>query len=467
MKKVKLLATTLIIIATFCAVACSCTNRAESSFSAEGQKDISDIAAELDEFMTSFNKNSGYKYSGAVLAAKGDEILLCKGYGMADYESSIPNKPSNVFAIGSLTKSFTAAAIMQLYEKQYLDVNDSISKYIDGHPRGDDITIHHLLTHTSGLVRDGAVSGSKAISLKENIDHINSSPLLFEPGDGYSYSNAGYNILAAIIEKVSGISYGDYLKDNIFVPIGMNSSSCGVDDSYIGNQAVGYRIFDEVPMKLPMYDFSKLTGSGNIYSTVLDLYKYDRALYNDKLLNKESIRRMFSSYSDSNYGYGWGIGERYGHREISHNGHIDGYYSAIFRYPEDDYVLIFLTNNSDYSALHDVSEAMAAIIFGKEYYTTPEVINVVEVDKETLEKYCAQYRFDEGLSITITYTGGILYSRHNDGSTYELLPVSDKVFHYKGHESTRLEFVSDKDANVVGIKLMGVASVYEGIKSVK
>lgn len=464
MKKVKSLTVALIMVAFFSCITCSCANRAENSFSDAERNNQSDIVSKLDEYMTSYNENSSYKYSGAILVAKGDEILLNKGYGMANYEENIHNEPYSVFAIGSLSKSFTAAAIMQLQEKQLLNVDDPISKYIDGHERGDDITIHHLLTHTSGLIRSGLMYGLNGVSLKENIEYINRASLLFEPGEDYSYSNAGYNILAAIIEKVSGKSYNDYIRDNIFIPLEMNTSRCGIDDSYGDNQSIGYRILTGDPMKLPMFNFSKLLGSGNIYSTVEDLYKFDRALYSDKLLSKESLDNMFKSYSDSNYGYGWGVAERFGHKEVSHNGHIDGYYSSILRYPDDDYVLIFLTNNSDYTALYEVSETMAAIVFEKDYYTAPKKINVVEVNSEILKKYSDEYEFEEGFSITITYNDGKLYAKHEDGNIYELLPVSDTDFHYKEHESNRVKFITDKNNNVVGVKAFSIASVYEGKK---
>jgi CubicO group peptidase (beta-lactamase class C family) len=203
----------------------------------------SDLAVKLDEYMTAYNENCSYKYSGTILVAQGNTILLNKGYGMADYSKGIQNTPDKVLAIGSISKSFTALAIMQLAEKGLLNVNDPISKYITGHKRGKDITIHQLLTHTSGLPRDGLlVLGSEKVELKENLDYINKQPMLYEPGEKLAYSNAGYIMLAAIIEKVSGKTYNDYIRDNIFIPLGMNSSICGTDAAYWENQSVGYKI---------------------------------------------------------------------------------------------------------------------------------------------------------------------------------------------------------------------------------
>lgn len=427
-----------------------------------GCEEETDVTAKLDEFMTAFNENCSYKYSGTILVAKGNEILLNKGYGMANYEEKIPNETDNVFAIGSLSKSFTAVAIMQLAEKGLLNVNDSVSKYIDGVKRGDDISIHQLLTHTSGLMRDYLRAGSQEVSLEENIKFINGKPLLFEPGLEYSYSNGGYIILAAIIEKVSGKSYNEYIRDNIFIPLKMNSSRGGKDELYVNNQAVGYKILKDDPVKLFLINFSCITGCGNIYSTVEDLYKYNRALFDGKLLRKESLNTMFTAYLDSNYGYGWGITERSGQREIIHSGHIDGYYSSFIRYPEADYVLIFLTNNTDNTALDVVSETMKAIIF-EETYVIPKKTDI-KVDSEDLKQYAGEYDFGEGMLILVTFKNGKLYSTADDGNLYEFLPITETSFHYEDHQWIKGEFLKDKDNNEMTLKIQNINRSFEGKK---
>lgn len=426
------------------------------------EKDL-DIATKLDKYMTAYNENCSYKYSGTILVAKGNEILLKKGYGMANYEEKIPNEPDNVFAIGSISKSFTAAAIMQLQEKGLLNVNDPISKYIHGIKRGDDITIHQLLTHTSGLSRDGLMVGSFEVSLEEDINFINEKPMLFEPGKGYSYSNAGYIILAAIIEKVSGKLYNDYIRDNIFIPLKMDSSRGGKDASYGDNQSIGYNILTDAPMKLPMFNFSEIKGCGNIYSTVEDLYKYDRALYDEKLLSKESLDTMFTSYPVSNCGYGWGITERFGHKEISHNGHIDGYFSSIIRFPDDDIVLIFLSNNNDNTAINEISGIMSPIVLGQDYVMSGK-LNVVEVNSEILKKYAGKYELGESLFTVISYSNGKLCSEFGDGISYELLPISETDFYPKNYENSRVKFIMDKNNNAVSLETISNGIVYKGKK---
>lgn len=428
----------------------------------------SDLAAKLDEFMTAYNLNSSYKYSGTILAAKDDEILLKKGYGMANYEKKISNQPDNVFAIGSITKSFTAVAILQLQEKGLLNVDDPVSKYIDGNTRGNDITIHHLLTHTSGYPRDGIISKKRHVSVDENVESIGKHSLLFEPGDDFSYSNAGYTILAAIIEKVSGKSYNNYIKENILSPLYMDKSRGGIDSSYADNQSIGYKITTNPPVRSSIYDLSCVTGSGNLYSTVDDLYKYDRALYSSKLLTEESIGKIFFPYwGDWNdgYGYGWQITEMFGHKKFYHGGTINegGYVSLMIRYPEDEAVLIFLTNNTDNTALNAVSGTMEAIIFGKEY-VIPEKAKNIQIAAEVLKQYAGMYDFGNGVQLSVNYKNGKLYSTADDGNLYELLPLSDKSFYYDDHQWIRGEFIINKDNNDVTLKIMNANRVFEGKK---
>lgn len=424
-----------------------------------------DVADELDKYMTAYNSNSNYKYSGTILAAKGDKILLNKGYGMANYEEKIPNEPDTIFAIGSITKSFTAIAIMQLQEKGLLNVDDPISKYITGNKRGDDITIHHLLTHTSGLVRDGYIEG---VSKEKNIDFINKQSLMFEPGQNYSYSNAGYEMLAAIIEKVSGRSYNDYIRENIFILLGMDKSRGGIDDSYAEDQAVGYQISTREPARLKIYSFLCIAGTGNIYSTAGDLYKYDRALYGEKLLSEASLNKIFSPHwgnMSSGYGYGWEISEMYGHKKISHGGNIGGggYNSLIIRFPDDDCVLIFLTNNADKTALNEVSGTMSSIVLGKEY-VMPGKISTVEVSSKILKKYAGNYDFGKGMGGIISYSDGRLYSKFGDGASYGLIPISKTEFYPENYENIRVIFILGKDNSVTGIKIIENGIVYEAKK---
>ena len=445
-----------------------CGRIAGSGAPGNGSGKDPELAGRLNEFLSAFNENSSYKYSGTVLVARGDEIILEQGYGMADYDRNLPNKPESVFAAGSITKSFTAAAILQLQEKGLLNVDDPVSKYVGGNGWESKVTLRQLLTHTSGLPRDGIIPGKRYVSLDENVESVKKQSLLFDPGKNFSYSNAGYSILAAIIGKVSGKSYNEYIRENIFLPLGMNRSRCGTDASYANGQSVGYLLKTGKPLRLSIYDLSGETGSGNIYSTAYDLYKYERGICNGKILSKESSDWMFSpQWGDwsSGYGYGWEITEKYGRKRFSHGGNIagGGYVSLIIRYPGEGFLLVFLSNNADKTALNAVSGTMEAIVCGKEY-VIPEKTEKIKPDPEVLKQYAGEYDFGEGAMLSVGCRDGKLYSTADDGNLYELIPITGSRFYFQDHQWVQDEFVRDRENRGITLKIHNAGRVFEGKK---
>jgi len=413
-------------------------------------------SAELNAFMNAYNENCSYKYNGAILVAKGDEVLLSRAWGTADYKNNTDNSLTTVFPIGSVTKSITAAAIMQLEERGLLKTNDPISKYLDGHPRADEITIHQLLNHTAGIEREVNFLHSRHVSMEDNLNYINSRPLLFNPGEDHTYSNAGYVLLAAIIEKVTGETYNNYIAKNIFAPLKMNSSRGGTDASYAEDQAIGYEITTSRPRPLSIFNFSCITGCGNIYSTIEDVYKYSRGLAGGKIITPESFGKITSPQwgnSDYGYGYGWQINRRYGREKISHGGCIGGggYNSLVIKYPDDDYLLIFLTNNADRTALDTVSQTLEAIIFGEDY-VMPGAAETVEVAPETLKKWAGDYDLG-GMIVTVSYKNGNLYSTADDNKLYRLYPTSGNSFYYEDHQCTTADFEVNEDDKTVSLTI--------------
>ncbi|WP_422484282.1 serine hydrolase domain-containing protein [Gudongella sp. DL1XJH-153] len=432
-----------------------------------GCKSGTDDSIEIDEFMQAYNTYSSYKYSGSILVAKGDRIIHNKGYEMSDYENNVMNTIETAFPIGSITKSFTATAILQLHERGKLNLEDTVSKFIEDNNRGDDVTIHQLLTHTAGIAREGKLSGSREITLDENVKFISNQRLLFEPGEDFSYSNAGYILLASIIEKVSGQSYSEYLEKNIFEPLSMKSTWCGNDSSYSENQALGYRRTTGDPSRLFIYNFSMIIGSGNIYSTSEDLYKYVQGLNDGILLSQESIEMMYTPhYGDSNngYGYGWEVWKMNENRAVSHGGNIGGggYSSYLLQYPDEDLIFVFLTNNDDTTALDAVSKSIEAIMF-EDDYVIPEDSDSKKIEVELLKEYAGDYSFNNVL-LSITYNDGKLYSTADDGNIYELLPLNESTFLYEDHQWIRGKFVNE-DGDIKYI-LQNINNIFE-FKKVK
>lgn len=330
------------------------------------------LASEIDSYIGEHVKMGDF--SGVVLVAKDGKNILSKGYGMANYELDVPNTPETKFRIGSVTKQFTAMAIVQLQEMGLLNVNDPISKYIPDYPRGNEITILHLLNHRSGIpgcirLAEYEKKEGQAISLKKEVDFFKNTPLEFPPGEKYQYSNAGYILLTYIIEKVSGQRYEDVLRENIFKKIGMADSGGYYHKTMIKNRASGYRE-EEGKLVNANADSFMVTGDGFLYSTVEDLYLWDRALYTEMLASKYSIDEIVKSTRKDpvkdEYSYGWVLDDFFGRTGMWHNGCICGFRSFIVRLLNDNICVIALSN-FEFSRIEAMCINIAAIIFGEKY----------------------------------------------------------------------------------------------------
>jgi CubicO group peptidase (beta-lactamase class C family) len=309
-----------------------------------------ELAEKIDAFMSQQAEEN--RFSGAVLVARGDEIVLSEGYGLADRENEIPNTPTTRFRIGSLTKAFTAMAIMQLQEQGKLDVDDPICDYLVDCPAAwEPITIHHLLVHSSGIFEYTNDYQLRNVTVTTSPDQVvgvvADRPLDFEPGSAWSYSNTGYLLLGLIIEQASGQSYEAFLQENIFDPLGM------VDTGYDHNRddlAVGYvnqfQTAAEIDMSVPF-------AAGALYSTVEDFYRWTRAVQSDQLVSRETLDALFTPHmvtdpdGEWSYGYGWFMGHMHERPVVGHGGFIDGFTSDLNIFPEDGVTTVVLTNRED------------------------------------------------------------------------------------------------------------------------
>lgn len=320
----------------------------------------SDLAAKADAYI----KATGIP--GSVLLAKSGKVVLARGYGLANIELDVPNKSETKFRLGSITKQFTAAAILQLQEKGKLRIEDPISRYIPNTPAAwTGITIHHLLTHTSGIPSYTEEAGYQA-HMRERVgapidflSRFRDRPLEFAPGEKFHYDNSGYFLLGVIIEQVSGLEYEDYLRKNIFEPLQMTATGYDWPAAILKDRASGYSNGDGGKINADFLDMGQPYAAGSLYSTVLDLYKWDRALYSTKVLNAESLQAAFTpnkyDWAEGiKYGYGWGITQVHGHKAVGHGGGINGFSTVIWRAIEEDATAIVLSNND---AAGDVGKA--------------------------------------------------------------------------------------------------------------
>lgn len=331
------------------------------------------LQEKVDEYLNAYEKLG--KFSGSVLIAQDGKVLVSKGYGLANHEHNIPNAPLTKFRIGSITKQFTAAAIIQLQENGSLNVDDPLTKYIPDYPSGEKITLHHLVTHSSGIPNlTSFPEHRKTIMIPSPVEktilRFKDIPLEFAPGEQFKYSSSGYLLLGIIIEKVSGKTYEEFIKENIFLPLGMVNSGYDHHSSILKHRASGYNISKEGRVNAPYLDMSIPHGGGALYSTVEDLYLWDRALYTEKILKRASLDKMFTPFK-GNYGYGWRIDTIFGHKRIHHGGSIFGFQTHIARYVDDNIFIVFLCNQRPINT-KKISEDLAAIVFGKKYKLPPE-----------------------------------------------------------------------------------------------
>jgi CubicO group peptidase (beta-lactamase class C family) len=355
------------------------------------------LSEKVDAYLQPFVDAGGF--SGSVLMAKGGQILVNKGYGLASQEFNVPATPRTKFQIASLSKSFTAAAVMILQERGKLGVRDPLARFIPDYPAGDKITLHHLLTHTSGVpnVNDFPEYDRESRfphTLTEIIALFKDKPLRFEPGARYEYSNSNYSLLAFVIEKASGLGYGDFLEKSIFEPLGMKDTAHRAKDSLIiPDLATGYLPSGAWGVeRAPYLDWTIKTGNGSLYSTVEDLYKWDRALAGGKILSRDSLAQMFKDHINGT-GYGWFVGKRSGKSAVRFNGRSPGYTSYLERYPDDDACIVILSNN--YAPVpHVAIDGLRAILFGESYMTLV-MDKEFKPDQASMKTFEGRYRFGQ------------------------------------------------------------------------
>ena len=373
-------------------------------------------------------------FSGVVLIARDGRVLVNRAYGKADRERDIANQLNTRFHIASVSKSFTAAAILLLEQRGHLTVNDPLSKFIPDYPDGNKITVHELLSHRSGIVNANNLpeytqKSKSRISLNDVIAMFENKPLAFDPGSKFQYSNSNYNLLAYIIEKVSGETYGDFLQKNIFKPLDMRDTADDTGaDKLTANQASGY-----VPEGMnavrpaPELNWSIKRGNGSLYSTAADLYKWSRALYTDTILNRTERQKMFSDYGG--FGYGWFVRPQAGREASVINGRSPGFTASLLRFVNDDTCVILLANT--YSGItQSMADDLASIVFGE---TRPTLQPSPRLPRTVLNEFGGQYEFgpdftfNPGATATIGIHGDDVAMTIGGDDTYLIAQPGGKI----------------------------------------
>jgi CubicO group peptidase (beta-lactamase class C family) len=387
----------------------------------------------------------------AVIVVKDGRTLYRGGRGMADLEMGVALQPDMVFRLGSITKQFTAVAILMLAEEGKLSLQDPIEKHLPGYPtQGHVTTIEHLLTHTSGIQSYTDMPGWMTtkilapMSVEELVDGFKKEPMQFAPGTRWAYNNSAYVLLGAIVEKASGKTYESFVRERIFGPLGMSSSLYDRTEKIVPKRARGYTQQGDEPRNAAYLSMTQPYSAGSLASTVDDLARWDAALYSEQLVKTASLERAWTPYvlkdgKPTGYGYGWGVSKIRGRRAIAHGGGIHGFSTYAVRLPEERVFVAVLCNSDAPAAPPEyLGKKIAAIAVGDPF---PEPV-AVAVDPAVLARYAGVYRIDEKTKRTVLVEGGRLYTQRSGGERIEARPSSETEFFYE-RSFSRFRFVLD------------------------
>ncbi|HMR89012.1 MAG TPA: serine hydrolase [Saprospiraceae bacterium] len=428
------------------------------------------LIAKFDQLLSEKFKSN--ETGATALISKKGQIIYKKAFGMANLELNVPMQTENVFRIGSISKQFTAIAILQLMEQGKLSLQDDITKFIPDYPtHGHKITVEHLLTHTSGIksytnmIEFGPISRLDK-KPEELIQFFKNQPMEFAPGTKWNYNNSGYFLLGYIIEKVSGKTYPEYIEENIFKALGMNNSYYGSDSKIIKNRAAAYGKDDKGFVNAEPLSMTLPYAAGSLQSTVEDLYKWNQAVQTYKLVKKETLDKAFTPYvladgKQTDYGYGWGIENIQGSTAIQHGGGIPGFLTKGIYLPKED-VFVAVFSNCDCNSPEETAVKLAALTIGKPFEYTES-----KVDTSAMKQLIGVYEIagDEEQRY-ITYSDGKLYSQRNRSTKFNIKPYEKDKYFFESMMNT-IEFVRNKSGEVEKLIFKGRSEPTEWMKTNK
>jgi CubicO group peptidase (beta-lactamase class C family) len=418
--------------------------------------------ARLDQIVQSYVDDKNF--SGTVLVARDDRVLLNKGYGHANREWAIPNGPDTKFRIASLTKQFTAAAILLLAERGKLKVDDRISRYLPDAPAAwKDVTVFHLLTHSSGIPDLTRFENFREIqatptTAARSIASFRDKPLEFTPGERVEYSSSGYILLGYLIEQLSGQPYDRFLQEAIFAPLGMKDSGYDRNATVMERRAGGYTVTKAGVEHAQYVDMSLPYAAGALYSTTQDLLRWQRALYGGKLLSPQSLKAMTTVYKDD-MALGLEVTHKAGVQEISHTGHIQGFRSFLGRYPASKVDVIVLGNLDGRAFTGLMQDQLATVAAGGSVVLHAE-LKEIPVAVSTLKKYEGTYLL-MGEKYTLEVRGDKLWAGGGGRWPWtQLKAQSDAKFFYPDLKYVSVEVLRDGAGNATSIVMHNLGRAF-------
>ncbi len=399
------------------------------------------------------------------------QILLAKGYGLADIELNVPVKPETLFQSGSVGKQFVSATVMMLVEEGKVGLDDSITKYFPDAPATwKPILIKNLLSHTSGLAEyesdertgpNGPFYMRLDFTEDQLLQKIEALPIEFAPGDKWNYRNTNYVLLGIMIHKVTGKFYADYLAERIFQPLGMTSTRLISDADIIPNRSSGYELHGD---KLQNQDWVSptfnSTADGALYFNVLDLAKWDGALYGTTLLKQSSLDRIWTVYplndgkpNPAHYGFGWEINAMNGHKVIEHGGAWQGFTCDISRYVDDSLTVVVLTNlDAGHARPEKIAHTVAGLVNPALMPPPPKEHKEVAIDPKLFDGYVGTYQLAPNFTITVTREDDHLFLQATGQSKFQVFPEGNRDFFLKVADA-QVTFVTDSTGRATELVL--------------
>jgi CubicO group peptidase (beta-lactamase class C family) len=414
---------------------------------AQGKKSESSISDKADQYLDALTKLN--RFSGSVLMAKNGGLIFNHSYGFADQEHDVLNQTTTKYRIASVTKQFTAMAILMLQEQKKLNVEDSICKYLTNCPViWKEITINHLLTMSSGIpdyTDFPAYNRTKMmpVTLSEFINTFKDKKLIFMPGEKFEYSNSNYILLGQIIENITGKLYKQFLQEKIFDPLQMNNTGLYDEHTILKHKAEGYIVQKDIFQNANGASFLNGYSAGGMYSTMEDLLKWDQSLYSTKLVSPASIEKLFTPFK-GDYAYGWFTEKKFNRKWVNHTGAIPGFRSQISRFPDDKLTIIVLSN-LDNTNIESVTQDLAAIVFG-EGYELPKAHIRIKTDTIIYSDYVGAYDFFPNTQYTVSIEKGILTGSLH-GRKAEMIPFSPSEFYIKDYD-IEIRFLRNNEGKV-------------------
>ena len=389
----------------------------------------------------------------SVLVSQNGEIIFQKGFGYANIEKKIRVTPDTKFKIGSISKQFTATAILKLQEEGRISTADKLSKYIPDFPRGSEVTIYQLLTHTSGIHDydfQPNLDVSQPVTPQALLDVIKKNSYDFNPGERFQYDNSGYFILGYIVARISGRTLGDYLYETFFKPLEMTNTGIYETNIVLDNEAQGYSMKDETVKKADFQEMSWALGVGSIYSTTGDLFKWNEAVFNGKVLKDATLKTAFTQAILNNggkvdYGFGWFLSINRGLRFIQHSGVSSGFFSYLERQPENELTVCVLLNALPApKGINPIlnGQAISEFILADKMEKQNSGVSDTTVNENNLKKYAGRYDYGHGMAMLITLKGKQLFGQVTGQAPNPLTPVSANEFYFKAMNA-KIKFVSD------------------------